>query len=122
MDLVEKIYFLMELNDIKNPAKLAKIAGLPYTTVSGILNRTNVDLRLSSLQKFCKAFNISMTLLTDDNIDLKELFNDKNNLNELSKIKLASYLGLNLEGLNETDIQEIEEIIKLKQKLKEEKE
>ena len=119
MDLVEKIFFLMELNDIKNLSQLSRIVELPYSTISEILRRKNTDLRLSSLRKFCKAFNISMTVLTDDKIDLKKIFDDKN---ELSQINFASYSGLDTDGLDETDIKEIKEIIKLKKKLKEKKE
>ena len=116
MELLEKLKILMEQNGIRNARELSNKLeeeglAIPYTTLLTILNGDVKNIKIQNAQKFCDFFNITLDSLLNDSVDLTEL----------KDIKYASYNGLNLEGLNETDLKEIQEIIKIKQKMKKNK-
>lgn len=116
MNLAEKIDILMKKNNIKNPKELSeklknKNLNIPYTTLLTIINNEVQDIKLGTARKLCDFFQITLDELLDDNIPLNEDF------------KFASYNGIDTEGLDENDIEEINrfvEFVKNKKKNKSE--
>lgn len=118
MNLADKINFLMKRNNIKNPKELSeKLTELnkkiPYTTLLTIINNEVQDIKLGTARKLCDFFHITLDELLDDDISIES---------SISDIKLASYNGLNTEGMNEIDLKEIQEFIDFKKELKKQKE
>lgn len=73
MDLIQKLNTLMKKNNIKNIAQLSKLTELPYTTLKSIFDGDVNDIRLSTSQKICSTFGITLDELLNDNIDLEQL-------------------------------------------------
>lgn len=73
MDLIQKLNILMKKNNIKNIAQLSKLTELPYTTLKSIFDGDVNDIRLSTSQKICSTFGITLDELLNDNIDLGKL-------------------------------------------------
>lgn len=108
MELIEKLNLLMKRNNIKNISQLSKETNIPYTTLKSIFDGDVNDIRLSTSRKLCDYFKITLDDLLDDDI-------------ELTNICTTSYNGINTEGLDENDIEEINrfvEFIKNKKKNK----
>lgn len=99
MDLIEKLNYLMKCNNIKNTAQLSRETGIPYTTLKSIFDGDVNDIRLSTSRKLCDYFNITLDDLLDDNIELPQDF------------KFASFNGVNTDGLDENDIEEINRFV-----------
>lgn len=107
MELIHKLQILMKKNKIKNISQLSKETGIPYTTLKSIFDGDVNDIRLSTSRKLCDFFKITLDELLDDEISIDENF------------KFASYDGVDTEGLDENDIEEINrfvEFIKNKKK------
>lgn len=106
MELIEKLNLLMKKNNIKNISQLSKETNIPYTTLKSIFDGDVNDIRLSTSRKLCDYFKITLDDLLDDDI-------------ELDNIRIASYNGVDIDGLDENDIEEINrfvEFIKNKKK------
>lgn len=111
MDLIKKLDILMKKKNVKNISQLSKETNIPYTTLKSILDGDVNDIRLSTSRKLCDYFNITLDDLLDDDI-------------ELDDFRYASNGGINTEGLDENDIEEINnfvEYIRNKKKTKEDK-
>ena len=105
MNIRDKIYKLMEDNDITKISDLTKSLErnnlkIPYTTLMSILNGDVKDIKVGTANKLCKFFNIS----------LEELLGDDYKLNENSRIIL------NVKELTTSDIEELKEIIEIKKR------
>lgn len=98
MDIADKLLLLMNERGISNQKKLAELIGIPYTTLKNILDKKATDIRLSTATKICDFFNITYDELFSEHLDL-------------SDIRIASYEGLNAEGLSVTDLKEVNEFI-----------
>lgn len=106
MELIEKLNYLMKKNNIKNISQLSKETGIPYTTLKSIFDGDVNDIRLSTSRKLCDYFKITLDDLLDDNV-------------ELDQFRMASYDAVDTEGLDETDIEEINAFVEfIKQKKK----
>ena len=70
MDLIKKLNFLMEENNIKNVAQLSQKTQIPYTTLKSIFAGNVNDIRLSTSKKICNFFNITLDELLDDNVSV----------------------------------------------------
>jgi len=99
MDLIEKLYYLMKRNNIKNTAQLSRETSIPYTTLKSIFDGDVNDIRLSTSRKLCDYFNITLDELLDDNIELREDF------------RFASFNGADTQELDENDIEEINRFV-----------
>lgn len=114
MNMADKLNILMKRNNIKNPKELSEKLNeqnlkIPYTTLLTIINNEVQDIKLNTARKLCDFFHITLDDLLDDDI-------------ELSDFRYASYNGIDTEGLDENDIEEINrfvEFIKNKKKTKE---
>lgn len=80
LKLRDKIEILMKDNSIGNLRYLSKLIGVPYTTLRGITNES--EIKINTAKKICDYFKISLSELLDDRIDL---LNDKDRkkVNEL---------------------------------------
>lgn len=109
MDLIEKLHIMMKRKNIKNISQLSRETTIPYTTLKSIFDGDVNDIRLSTSRKLCDYFNITLDDLLDDDI-------------EIDDFRFASYNGIDIDGLDENDIEEINrfvEFIKNKKKNKE---
>jgi repressor LexA len=73
MKLTEKLDFLMKERGI-NKMDLSKYSGIPYTTIINFYEKGTENVKLSTLRKLAKYFNVSLDYLADDKIP----FNDEN--------------------------------------------
>lgn len=113
MDLAEKINHLMKTKGIRNAKELSEKMheldlSIPYTTLLTIINGEVTDIKLNTANKFKQFFNITLDELLDDRINITEF-------------KIASHNGINLDGLDETDIKEIDEYIEFRRNKKKNK-
>ena len=99
MDISEKLDLLMKKNEIKTVKELSEKMGIPYFTLKNIFQGNASDIRLSTATKICDFFGITFDELFSENLDI-------------SNIRLASYQGLDTEGLDVTDLKEVNEFIK----------
>lgn len=106
MDLISKIMYLMKKNNIKNTAQLSRETNIPYTTLKSIFDGDVNDIRLSTSRKLCDFFKITLDELLDDSISLDNNFT------------YASHNGINVEGLDEKDLKEIQEYVDFKRNQK----
>lgn len=98
MELIEKLNLLMKKNNIKNLSQLSKETNIPYTTLKSIFDGDVNDIRLSTSRKLCDYFKITLDDLLDDSISLYD-------------VRMASYNAVDTDGLNETDIEEVNRFI-----------
>lgn len=109
MELIEKLHILMNKKNIKKISQLSRETNIPYTTLKSIFDGDVNDIRLSTSKKLCDYFKITLDDLLDDDIELEDFH-------------YASYSGIDIKGLDENDIEEINkfvEFIKNKKKTKE---
>lgn len=106
MNLSEKLNILMKNTGINNPTELAKKMEeanlkIPYTTLVSILNGEVKNLRLDTANKFKAFFNsilpLEQALILDDLLDTNVDIN----------VKLVSVNKINLEGLDNKQIVEL---------------
>jgi len=107
MRITKKIYELMQTKNIKNLKELSRECKIPYTTLRAIIDGTISDIKINTALKLCNYFNIT----------LNELFSDEL---ELSDTQVAAYNGLeDVEGLDVSDIKEVNNFIKFVKSQKE---
>lgn len=99
MDIANRLELLMKEKGINNKKQLAMLMDIPYSTLKNIFQGNASDIRLSTATKICQFFNITFDELFSENLDL-------------SNIRIASYKGLNTEGLTVTDLKEVNDFIK----------
>lgn len=103
MNMAEKLNILMKQHNIKNPKELSeklsnKNLKIPYTTLLTIINNDVQDIKLNTARKLCDFFNITLDDLLDDEIELED-------------VRMASFNGVDTDGLDETDIEEVNRFI-----------
>lgn len=109
MELIDKLNLLMKKHNIKTIAQLSRETNIPYTTLKSIFDGDVNDIRLSTSRKLCDFFHITLDDLLDDDI-------------ELNDFRYASQNGINIDGLDENEIEEVNrfvEFIRNKKKSKE---
>ncbi|MHB8065797.1 MAG: helix-turn-helix domain-containing protein [Ruminiclostridium sp.] len=84
MKLTDKLDILMSEKGI-NKMELAKQSGVPYTTIVNFYEKGTDNIKLSTLTKLKKYFNVSLDYLADDNIN-------ERNISESSLSKEEKYL------------------------------
>lgn len=72
LNLIQKLNILMKKNDIRNISQLSKETSIPYTTLKSIFDGDVNDVRLSTSQKLCNYFSISLDELLDNDVELKD--------------------------------------------------
>ena len=67
MQLTEKIDFLMKEKGI-NKSELSRQSGIPYMTIINFYEKGTENVKLSTLKKLAKYFNVSLDYLANDEI------------------------------------------------------
>lgn len=65
MTFLEKLDYLMNRDGL-NKHTLAQQSGIPYTTIVGFYKRSYGDTKLSTIQKLCDFFNVSLDYMAKD--------------------------------------------------------
>ncbi len=99
MELKEKILELMENKGIKNLKELSSQCGIPYTTLRSIIIDGISNIRINTAMTLCEFFDITLDELLSENLEVPE-------------VKTAAYQGLDTEGLDISDVKEVNEFIK----------
>ena len=99
MELIDKLNLLMKKHNIKTIAQLSRETNIPYTTLKSIFDGDVNDIRLSTSRKLCDFFHITLDDLLDDDI-------------ELDDFRYASQNGINIDGLDENEIEEVNRFVK----------
>lgn len=66
MSFTDRLEYLMDRNGIKNKSELAKISGIPYTTIDGFYKKGSDNIKLSTLRKLAKCLHCSLDYLTEE--------------------------------------------------------
>ena len=66
MSFTERLEYLMRRNGINNKSELAKVSGIPYTTIDGFYKKGTDNIKLSTLRKLAKCLHCSLDYLTED--------------------------------------------------------
>ncbi len=101
LEIINRIQYLLDFNKW-SLYKLAKISGIPYSSLNNIFNRKTCP-SIITLDKICKGFNISLseffsfktnplrsTILNEDH---QELINSYETLSSKDKELLFAYLN-----------------------------
>lgn len=67
MNLLQKLTFLMEKNG-DTVASLSRKSGIPYTTIDGLYKKGYANIRLTTLQKICETYGVTLDYLARDYI------------------------------------------------------
>lgn len=105
MELIEKLIFLMKRENIKTTAQLSRETNIPYTTLKSIFDGDVNDIRLSTSRKLCNFFKITLDELLDDTISLESL-------------KQSSKNAIDIAGLSEEDLKDVQEYVNFKKSKK----
>ena len=66
MSFTDRLEYLMNRNGIKNKSELARISGIPYTTIDGFYKKGSDNIKLSTLRKLSKCLHCSLDYLTEE--------------------------------------------------------
>lgn len=86
MTLLEKLDFLIKINDIKNLHKLSEYVDIPYTTFRSFYSQGTGNIKLNTARKICDFFNLTLDEFLDDKVDLPE-FVENDDKNSILKVK-----------------------------------
>lgn len=78
MTFLEKLDWLMQRDQL-NKHTLAQQSGIPYTTIVGLYERGPENARLSTVNKLCSFFDVSLDYLAFDQYDMPEDFTPNRN-------------------------------------------
>lgn len=78
MDFLQKIDWLMEQRGL-NRHTLAQESGIPYTTIVGLYARGKENARVSTVNKLCDFFHVSLDYLLLDEYEKPEDFTPNGN-------------------------------------------
>lgn len=78
MDFLNKLEWLMKRDGL-NRRTLAQKSGVPYTTIVGLFERGAENARLSTLNRLCTCFNVSLDYLALDQYEKPEDFTPNGN-------------------------------------------
>lgn len=65
MSFTDRLEYLMRRNGIKNKSELAKVSGIPYTTIDGFYKKGSDNIKLSTLKKLARCLHCSLDYLTE---------------------------------------------------------
>ena len=68
MKLTDKLDLLMEERGIKNPSELSKLSGIPYMTIVNFYELGTDNIKLGTLMKLKRFFNVSLDYIADDDV------------------------------------------------------
>ena len=65
MTLYERLDALMETHEIKSKAELARLSGIPYTTIDGIYKKGQENITLKTLRRISDYFGCTLDYLVN---------------------------------------------------------
>ena len=93
MEIPERIDALMANRQIKNRSELARLSGIPYTTIDGIYKKPVDNITLKTLRRLADFFGCTIDFLVSGLEGEKEIF-----FTPEDHILLVNYKELNAEG------------------------
>lgn len=66
MSFITRLEYLMKKNGISSKAELARLSGIPYTTIDGFYKKGTDNIKLSTLRKLTDCLHCSLDFLIDD--------------------------------------------------------
>ena len=66
MSFISRLEYLMKKNGIDSKAELARLSGIPYTTIDGFYKKGTDNIKLSTLKRLTDCLHCSLDFLTDD--------------------------------------------------------
>ena len=103
MQFLDKLEWLMKRDGL-NKHTLAAKSKVPYTTLVGLYERGVNNARISTLNRLCECFNVSLDYLVIDEYDKPDDFVPNGNHipniadSEKERALIASFRSLNQEG------------------------
>lgn len=95
MTFLEKLDYLMA-RDHLNKHTLSQESGIPYTTIVGFYERGYGNTKLSTIQKLCDFFNVSLDYMARD--DYSNPYDSPNAFSEDEIRLIDQYRDLSAEG------------------------
>lgn len=86
--LITKLNYLLESQKM-NKKQFAEKSNIPYTTIDGIYKKGYENIKLSTLQKIAKYFNVTLDYLIVDEILDINYGKQKRQINDYPKTKFA---------------------------------
>ena len=71
MDFLERLRYFMDRSE-DTDASLAKKSGIPYTTINGLFKRGWEKAQISTIQKICQHYNVSLDYMIYGSAGLSE--------------------------------------------------
>lgn len=97
MSFLEKLDFLMN-RDRLNKHTLAQKSGIPYTTIDAFYKKGYSNTKLSTLEKLCTCFQVSLDYLVNDAIN-DPAYGIREDISDPKEKELLSiFRALNAEG------------------------
>ena len=97
VNFLDKLDFLMN-RDRLNKHTLAQKSGIPYTTIDAFYKKGYANAKLSTLEKLCACFKVSLDYLVNDSIDNPEHGICEDSCDPKEKELLSIFRVLNAEG------------------------
>lgn len=97
MNFLEKLDFLMNRDQL-NKHTLAQKSGIPYTTIDAFYKKGYANTKLSTLEKLCICFNVSLDYLVNDSINDPAHGIREDSADPQEKELLFIFRALNAEG------------------------
>lgn len=72
MTFLEKLDWLMAREKINKHA-LSRLSGIPYTTIDGFYKKGYSNAKLSTLNRLCAFFSVSLDYLVKDSVSVPDL-------------------------------------------------
>ena len=104
MTFLEKLDFLMKRNG-DNLSALSKKSGIPYTTLDGLYKKGYKNTKLSTLQRLCEYFHVTLDYLVKDGI-IDPLYGLDSQISVQSK-PCSERLANACDSLNEEGIEKV---------------
>lgn len=95
MTFLEKLDYLMNRDNL-NKHTLAQKSGIPYTTIVGFYERSYGNTKLSTIQKLCDFFNVSLDYMARD--EYSNPYDSPNAFSEDEISLIDQYRDLSPEG------------------------
>ena len=74
MTFLEKLDFLMKENNL-NKHSLSELSGIPYSTITNFYKQSYENIKLSTFNKLCDYFGVTMDSMARDNVEEIEYYN-----------------------------------------------
>ena len=105
MNLNKKLVLLMQQHNIPNLRQLSQISNIPYMTLKDIMDK-DIDIKLSTANKLCQFFKISLNELFNN-----EVYLDSETNKTIEKDTNSQFQSFDTSNLNSADIKNVKKYI-----------